>query len=88
MRTRPWDSRALLALGLLIFLAPGSVPADDIRPAVGHRAPDFALHDLNDRAKAVLSCAIGSRVEGGHAIPGGGTSRDVPHRSARRDPGS
>lgn len=49
MRTRPWDSRALLALGLLIFLAPGSVPADDIRPAVGHRAPDFALHDLNAR---------------------------------------
>jgi len=49
MRTRPWDSRALLALGLLIFLEPGSAPADDIRPAVGHRAPDFALHDLNAR---------------------------------------
>lgn len=42
--------RSWVALGLFVLL-PSWVFSEDIRPTVGHRAPDFALHDL--QAKTV-----------------------------------
>jgi peroxiredoxin len=53
--------RVWIALGLLSILAPGQVSSEDIRPVAGHRAPDFALHDL--KAKTVrLSDFLGKKA--------------------------
>lgn len=50
-----------MVVGLLVLIIPGHVTAEDVRPAAGHRAPDFALRDLQART-VKLSDVLGKRA--------------------------
>ena len=46
----PQIMKRLAELSLLVVLVAAPAGADDVRPAVGHRAPDFTLRDVNGKS--------------------------------------